>query len=244
MKPQTLFISDLHLQESEPQIVALFEKFLKQHAPHADTVYILGDLFEVWPGDDENTPFVQKIKALIKSCTSNGTSVKILPGNRDFLLGPRFAKDTGCTILKDPTVIQLYNESILLLHGDTLCTKDKLHQFYRRIVQNPLFNRFATTVLPLSFRKKIGQQLRKFSKNHTKKLTPTAMDVIKESVILEFQKNNTNLMIHGHTHRQKIDTLNDNNKKYTRYVLGAWHETGNALSILPDGNKQFVIISQ
>lgn len=244
MKQQTLFISDLHLQETEPHIVALFEQFLMQSAPHAETLYILGDLFEVWPGDDENTPFVQKIKSLIKACVSNGTPVYILPGNRDFLLGPRFANETGCTILKDPTVIDLYNEKLLLLHGDTLCTHDRLHQFYRRIVQNPLFNRLATQLLPLSFRKKIGLQLRKFSKGHTKKLTPTAMDVIKESVSQAYQKHNASIMIHGHTHRQKIDTTIENNQHFTRYVLGAWHETGNALSVLPDGNKQFLIISQ
>ncbi|MBX9586498.1 MAG: UDP-2,3-diacylglucosamine diphosphatase [Gammaproteobacteria bacterium] len=240
MKPQTLFISDLHLQETEPHIVTLFEQFLNQYAPQAETLYILGDLFEVWPGDDENTPFAQKIKTLIKTCVSNGTPVKILPGNRDFLLGPRFAQETGCTVLKDPTVIQLYNEAILLLHGDTLCTQDRLHQIYRSIVQNPLFNRFATTVLPLSFRKKMGGLLRKFSKKHTKKLNPTAMDVIKESVSLAFKNHNTRIMIHGHTHRQKTDVTNENNKIFTRYVLNAWHETGSALSIDANGNKNFL----
>lgn len=243
MKTQTLFISDLHLQETEPTITALFEQFLKEYAPHAETLYILGDLFEVWPGDDENSPFVQKIKSLIKSCVSNGTPVKILPGNRDFLLGPRFAKETGSVIIKDPTVIPLYNESILLLHGDTLCTHDRLHQFYRRIVQNPIVNYLATRLLPLSFRKKIGQLLRKFSKKHTKKLTPSAMDVIKDSVYQAYQKHNSTLMVHGHTHRQKIDSFFENNQRYTRYVLGAWHDTGSALSIDANGNKHFLVIS-
>jgi UDP-2,3-diacylglucosamine hydrolase len=242
MKAHTLFISDLHLQESEPHTVALFEQFLKQYVPQAEALYILGDFFEVWPGDDENSAFSQKIRQLLKNCIANGTPVNILPGNRDFLLGPRFAKETGCTILRDPTLIHLYNEPILLLHGDILCTQDRLHQFYRRIVQNPLVNRIATHILPLSLRHKIGRGLRMLSKRHTKRLDAIDMDVIKESVSQQFQLSGATIMVHGHTHRQKTDITTTDNRRCTRYVLGSWHETGNALMIGAEGNNTFITL--
>lgn len=242
MTTHTLFISDLHLQESEPHIVALFAQFLKQHAPQAEALYILGDFFEVWLGDDDNTPFSLKIRAMLKDCVAQGTPVYMMPGNRDFLLGPRFAKDTGCTILRDPTTIQLYGQSILLLHGDTLCTHDRLHQYYRRIIQHPIINRLGTHILPLSLRQKIGQGLRKLSKRRTQNLAPNTMDVIKESVAQQFQKSDTSIMIHGHTHRQKTETTTRGNQIYTRHVLGSWHERGSALIISNNGMNKFLTI--
>jgi UDP-2,3-diacylglucosamine hydrolase len=244
MTPHTLFISDLHLQESEPRIVALFEQFLKQHAPAAETLYILGDFFEVWPGDDENTPFSQKIRALLKDCIAKGTPVYMIPGNRDFLLGPRFAKDTGCTILRDPTVISLYGQAILLLHGDTLCTHDRLHQYYRRFIQNPTLNYLGTHILPLSLRHKIGQLLRKISKHRTKNLNPSTMDAIPESVAQQFQQSNTTLMIHGHTHREKTEITDVQGLSCTRFVLGSWHDNGSALKVDALGTKTFLTIAE
>lgn len=238
----TLFISDLHLQESEPRIVALFSEFLKQHAAQAEALYILGDFFEAWPGDDENTPFSQEIRALLKDCVNQGTPVYMMPGNRDFLLGPRFAKDTGCTILRDPSVIQLYGQSILLLHGDTLCTHDKLHQYYRRFIQNPLLNRIGTKILPLSLRHKIGHLLRKVSKKRTRNLNAAIMDVIPETVSKAFENSGTSIMIHGHTHTQKIENTEANNESCTRYVLGSWHEKGSALKIENTGSFKFLAI--
>lgn len=243
MTPHTLFISDLHLQESQPHIVALFAQFLKQHAPQAQALYILGDFFEVWLGDDENTPFSLKIRTMLKDCVAQGTPVYMMPGNRDFLLGPRFAKDTGCTLLRDPTVIQLYGQSILLLHGDTLCTHDRLHQYYRRIIQNPTFNYVGTHILPLSFRHKIGRLLRNLSKRRTQNLTPRTMDAIPESIAQQFQQSNTSLMIHGHTHRQKTETTHTHNRSCTRYVLGSWHESGSALKMDALGTNTFLTIS-
>jgi len=242
MSSHTLFISDLHLQDSEPQIVTLFEQFLKHHAPDAEALYILGDFFEAWPGDDENTPFSDKIRAMLKDCVTQGTPVFMMPGNRDFLLGPRFAKDTGCTILRDPTVIQLYGQSILLLHGDTLCTRDRVHQYYRRIIQNPTLNRVGTKIIPLSMRHKIGQLLRKISHGRTKKLRPSIMDAIPESVSQKFQESASSIMIHGHTHNPKIETTKTDNKIYTRIVLGSWHQSGHALKVDALGSKTFLTI--
>jgi UDP-2,3-diacylglucosamine hydrolase len=242
--PHTLFISDLHLQESEPHIVALFAQFLKHYTPAAEALYILGDFFEVWPGDDENSAFSQQIRGLLRDCVNQGTPVFILPGNRDFLLGPRFAKDTGCTILRDPTVIQLYGESLLLLHGDTLCTQDRLHQVYRSIIQQPTVNWLGTHLLPLGLRHKIGAWLRQLSKRHTRQLNPVEMDVIDSSVRQQFEQSGATVMIHGHTHRQKLAITPTIKGECTRYVLGSWHETGSALRIEgSDGTKQFLTIS-
>lgn len=243
MTPHTLFISDLHLQETEPHSVALFEQFLKLYAPHSDALYILGDFFEIWPGDDENSTFSHKIRDLLKKCIAGGTPVYILPGNRDFLLGPRFAKDTGCTILRDPTVIHLYDQSIVLLHGDTLCTHDRLHQTYRRIVQNRIFNRIATHILPLFVRHQIGQMLRRFSRKRTARLNPSIMDAIPESVTQLFRESRANLMVHGHTHRQKTESTQVDNRACQRFVLGSWHEAGSALRLFEDGAQTFLTIT-
>lgn len=239
MTPHTLFISDLHLQASEPHITALFEAFLKQHAPHAEAVYMLGDLFEVWIGDDEDSEFSLKIRTLLLDCVKHGTPVFILPGNRDFLLGPLFAKETGCTILRDPTTLSLYDQNIVLLHGDTLCTHDRLHQFYRRVVQNRFFNSILTRLLPLSARRKVGQLLRKLSKRHTQRQTPINMDVINSSVSTQFKQSGASTMIHGHTHRPMIETTYLDQRPCTRYVLGSWHEKGNVLNLSKDGIKLY-----
>lgn len=241
MTPHTLFISDLHLQASEPHITALFEAFLEQHAPHADAVYILGDLFEVWIGDDEDSEFSLKIRALLRNCVNQGTPVFILPGNRDFLLGSLFAKETGCTLLHDPTTLQLYEQNMVLLHGDILCTHDRLHQYYRRIVQNRVFNSILTRFLPLSARRKIGQLLRKLSKRHTQRQMPINMDVINSSVSAQFQQSGAATMIHGHTHRPMIETTYLDNRPCTRFVLGSWHEKGNILSVSREGIQSYLL---
>ncbi len=243
MTSHTLFISDLHLQASEPSITSLFETFLKKYVPQADALYILGDLFEVWVGDDEDSTFSQHIRALLLEYVAQGTPIFILPGNRDFLLGRRFAKETGCTILRDPTTIALYDQSILLLHGDTLCTHDRLHQFYRSIVQNRVFNYIASRIIPLSVRRKLGQLLRKLSKHHTQRQSPINMDVINASVTAMFEKANVSTMIHGHTHRPMVETTYLNDRPCSRYVLGSWHEKGSALSVCStEGTMTYITI--
>ena len=239
IKP-TYFISDLHLQASEPKITALFEYFLQDFAADADAIYILGDLFEAWLGDDDLNEFNTHILKKIRQCVDNGTSVFVMPGNRDFLMGQQFAEITGCTVLKDPTVIQLYNQSILLMHGDTLCTNDKLHQIYRAVVQNPLVKRLSMLLLPLSIRRRLGKGLRNMSKRHISRTSAPNMDVINNSVIAKFQALPATNLIHGHTHRPLIETLYLNEQPRTRYVLGAWHDEGSTLRFTSE--HQFVYI--
>lgn len=243
MKRFTLFISDLHLQQIDEQITALFDTFLRDYAPKADAVYILGDLFEAWLGDDDLNDFNMSIINKIRQLVDSGIPVFVMPGNRDFLLGNRFAKLTSSTLLTDPTVINLYNKPILLMHGDTLCTHDRLHQNYRRIVQNPTIKRLSMVLLPLCIRRRIGGWLRKQSKRHTSRQTAPNMDVINASVIRQFQNHPAPILLHGHTHRPLIETLYINDQPHSRYVLGAWHERGSAICIDVDHKIEYLTIT-
>jgi len=240
MTQHTYFISDLHLQASEPKITALFEQFLRDYSADADAIYILGDLFEAWLGDDDLNEFNTSILKKIRQCVDNGTPVFVMPGNRDFLMGQKFAEITGSTVLKDPTVIKLYDQSILLMHGDTLCTNDKLHQIYRAVVQNPAVKRLCMLLLPLSIRRRLGKGLRNMSKRHISRTSAPNMDVINNSVIAKFQAHPATILIHGHTHRPLIETLYLNKQPRTRYVLSAWHDEGSALRISPDHQLVYI----
>ncbi len=237
MTKHTYFISDLHLQASEPHITGLFEQFLRDYAADADAIYILGDLFEAWLGDDDLNEFNASILKKIRQCVDSGTPVFVMPGNRDFLMGQQFAELTGSTLLKDPTVIKLYDQSILLMHGDTLCTNDKLHQYYRAVVQNPIVKRLSMLLLPLSIRRRLGKGLRKMSKRHISRTSPPNMDVINNSVIAKFKAHPAEILIHGHTHRPLIETLYLNQQARTRYVLSAWHDEGSTLRISLGGKS-------
>lgn len=242
MSKYTYFISDLHLQASAAQITHLFDQFLHEHASNADAIYILGDLFEAWLGDDDLDDFNHSIIKKIRHCVDNGTPVFFMPGNRDFLIGQRFAQLTGCTLLADPTVITLYHNNILLMHGDTLCTNDKLHQLYRCVVQNSVVKRLCLLLMPLSIRRRVAKYLRKMSKKHISKQSAPNMDVINQSVIAQFQQHPASMLIHGHTHRPMIETLFDNHQALTRYVLSAWHDYGSALRISANHAPEYLII--
>jgi UDP-2,3-diacylglucosamine hydrolase len=154
----TLFISDLHLEPKRPDITRCFFNFLQNQAPQADALYILGDFFEVWIGDDEDTIFHRSIIAALKQLTDSGLSVYFMRGNRDFLIGQAFIRATGCHLLSDPTRIQLYGKDVLLAHGDALCTADHKHQNFRKYAQNPAYNRFFLW-LPLFIRRAISRLL-------------------------------------------------------------------------------------
>src|SRR3989338_620425 len=164
MTKPILFISDLHLQATEPQIAELFLQFLQQQASQAQALYILGDFFETWSGDDDQTSFHQTIQLALKTLTTH-VPVYIMHGNRDFLLGERFMATTGCQLLADPTKIQLFGVPTLLMHGDTLCTADIRYQRFRRLVrQNWLQKLFL--LLPLSLRRGVAKRLRASSRRH------------------------------------------------------------------------------
>jgi len=228
--PHTLFISDLHLCEDQPHITQLFLSFMRNTAPRADALYILGDLFEYWAGDDDrNTPFHQQIVKAIHEVSTHGTAVFIMHGNRDFLMGKQLMQDCSATLLRDPTLIDLYGTPTLLTHGDALCTDDVEYQIFRKKVRAAAWrNDFLNQ--PLQQRIDQIEQLRKMSEESKQSKAMDIMDVNLAAVADLFRINNYSRMIHGHTHRQKHHQHQVDAKTCERWVLGDWHQTGNALS--------------
>ncbi|NVD06269.1 UDP-2,3-diacylglucosamine diphosphatase [Vibrio sp. JPW-9-11-11] len=224
----TLFISDLHLSPSTPATTECFVRFMRQEAVKADALYVLGDLFEFWIGDDDRSQFANQIRAEFKNLTDSGVPCYFTQGNRDFLIGQRFSRQTGVKLLGDETVIDLYGRKALVLHGDTLCTQDVKYLEYRKKVHQPwlqwVFNR-----IPMSIKKKIVSKVQ--SGINTEKQTKSLdiMDVTQSEVELVMQSHQVDLMIHGHTHRPNVHTFERNQKAYTRIVLGDWYTQGSVL---------------
>lgn len=235
-KNYTLFISDLHLFANEPHVTATFLYFLQYKTQEATALYILGDLFEAWVGDDDLNIFNKEIIQALKKTTAAGLRIYFMRGNRDFLVGQKFSAMTGVEIIPDPTVINLYGQRVLLMHGDSLCTADKKHQAWRRQALKPLNQKLALC-LPLKFRQKIGKWLRQQSRHHQIKLKEYIMDVAETEVIKVMQAHNVKHLIHGHTHRPGFYPLILNNEKIQRMVLGDWHSSGHILAC--DDQLQF-----
>ena len=229
---QTLFVSDLHLDQKRPHIIAAFCRFLNE-CSSADALYILGDLFEYWIGDDDPAIGLESAIRAIRKLSDSGVPVYFIHGNRDFLIGKRFAKQTQCKILKDETVIDLYGTPTLVMHGDTLCTDDIAYQKYRAKARNPFIQK---TLLMLSVKRrlKIAEGLRNKSKSATQEKTEEIMDVNQKTVEQVMSKHNINLLIHGHTHRPAEHEFNLNGNSYKRIVLGDWYEHGSVLRCTPD----------
>lgn len=225
----TLFISDLHLTPSRPDITESFTKFMDTQAVQADALYVLGDLFEFWIGDDDDSDFSIAIKNQFKALVESGVPCFFIQGNRDFLVGKRFEKETGMTLLDEICVIDLYGERAVILHGDTLCTDDIKYQAYREKVHKPwlqwIYNR-----LPLSLKKKIVSKVQSDIGEEKKEKSLDIMDVNQEAVESVLVRHNTSLMIHGHTHRPNIHKFSVKGMECTRIVLGDWYEQSSILS--------------
>lgn len=217
----TLFISDLHLEEARPDIIKAFFNFLNNKARNADALYILGDFFEAWIGDDENTPLQLSVKNELKALSESGTQIFIMHGNRDFLIGQQFCNETGCTLLSDPAVITLYGKDVILMHGDSLCTRDTEYMKFRQNMRN---QEWQTMFLKRSLpeRQLVAQQLRTISQAKNKGKTQEIMDVTPEEVVATLSQHKASLLIHGHTHRPAIHQLQVDTKPATRVVLGDW----------------------
>ena len=223
-----LFVSDVHLDASAPAAVEQFLAFLKTHAANAAALYILGDLFEVWVGDDETDPDKQVICAALRALTSSGVACFVIHGNRDFLLGHGFCDNTGCCLLPDPVVVELDGERVLLTHGDALCTDDHSYQELRSIVRTaPWQRRFLA--LPLADRELLANQARAGSRQHTARTIPQIMDVNPEAVTTAYRVAGVHRIIHGHTHRPGIHNTSLEGTPTQRIVLGAWYEQGSYL---------------
>ena len=225
MNKPVIFISDLHLDPSQPDITERFTQFVERYGMNAAAVYILGDFFEVWIGDDDRQPFIQEIKTLLRKLTEHGVPVYLMHGNRDFLIGKRFCAQTGCQLLMDPTIIELYGKRVLLMHGDTLCTRDVKYLKFRKKVRNKWIQRLYLA-LPLRLRQTIAQKMREGSNQHVDNIDAATMDVDYRYVEELIDQYEADLMIHGHTHRPQIVQHPNKKKKQRRYVLGAWHQDG------------------
>lgn len=228
MTMTTLFISDLHLSPTTPDITQCFVRFMREEAIHADALYVLGDLFEFWVGDDDRSDFAQVVRDEFKSLTKKGVPCFFTQGNRDFLVGKRFAKQTGVTLLGDETVIDLYGKKAVVLHGDTLCTEDVKYLEFRAKVHQPwlqwVFNR-----IPMFIKQKIVAKVQSDIRTDKQTKSLEIMDVTQHEVERVLERHNVDLMIHGHTHRPNVHIFNKNNTKYTRIVLGDWYTQGSVL---------------
>ena len=217
----TLFISDLHLEESRPDITEAFLGFLDGKASGVDQLYILGDFFEAWIGDDERTPLQEQIATALRKLRDSGTRIFLMHGNRDFLIGQDFCDRAGATLLDDPTVIDLYGTPTLLMHGDSLCTADVEYQKFRANMRNPQMQKMMLA-RPLEDRQQMARQLRQMSMAKNQGKAEDIMDVTPEEVVRELEHHGVQLMIHGHTHRPAIHDLEANGEPARRIVLGDW----------------------
>ncbi|THB83503.1 UDP-2,3-diacylglucosamine diphosphatase [Pantoea allii] len=228
---RTLFIADLHLCQEEPAITAGFLHFLQREAPHCDALYILGDLFEAWIGDDDPNPLHQQIARALRALP---VPVYFIHGNRDFLIGRRFAQACGMTLLPEEQVLTLYGQRLLIMHGDTLCTDDAGYLRFRAKVHNPWIQRLFLS-LPLWIRKRIAARMRADSKQANQHKSQTIMDVNQEAVVSTMLRQQVPLLIHGHTHRPEIHTLSLQGETAQRAVLGAWHSRGSMIQLDASG---------
>lgn len=240
-----LFISDLHLCDSRPHITAAFVRFLEKTATKAQALYILGDLFEYWAGDDAiKTNALQTSIHALHSLTLKGVPIYLIHGNRDFLLGEGFAKATGVKILPDPSLVTLYGKPVLLSHGDALCTDDIAYQKFRSEVRSETWQtQFLSQ--PLNARLVLIEQLRAKSEQEKSTKSMQIMDVNPAAVDdLLRQFSYPPIFIHGHTHRPKQHFHTVDGKPCERWVLGDWYEQGSYLKLNANGYSAQLLESQ
>ncbi|EOZ9420722.1 TPA: UDP-2,3-diacylglucosamine diphosphatase [Enterobacter hormaechei] len=230
----TFFIADLHLQTEEPAITAGFLRFLRGEAKSADALYILGDLFEAWIGDDDPNPLHREMAAAIKALVDSGVPCYFIHGNRDFLIGQRYARESGMTLLPEEQVLNLYGRNILIMHGDTLCTDDTGYLAFRAKVHTPWIQK-VFLALPLFIRNRIAASMRAGSKAANSSKSMTIMDVNPQAVVKVMEKHRVQWLIHGHTHRPDVHSLIANGEPAHRVVLGAWHSEGSMVKVTPEG---------
>ena len=224
----TLFVSDLHLDPAVPAIARQFRDFLAGEAGGADALYILGDLFEAWLGDDDPDPSSRAVVADLRALVDSGVPCYVMHGNRDFLIGERFCRESGATLLADGTVVDLYGERVLLMHGDALCTDDASYQRLRRILRHPAVL-WTLRSLGLPQRRALAQRLRAGSRAHVGVTAPEIMDVNAAAVAQAFRAAGVRTLIHGHTHRPAVHEFEVDGAKARRIVLGDWYAQGSVL---------------
>jgi UDP-2,3-diacylglucosamine hydrolase len=227
--PHTLFISDLHLSADHPHSIAAFQRLIATLAPQAEALYILGDLFEYWAGDDDrHDPFHAKVITALHGLASRGIKICLMHGNRDLLMGEALAKATGATLLDDPTLLDLYGTPTLITHGDKLCTDDVEYQKFRTQVHDPEFQR-NFLAQPLAARKAYIEQLRQQSTSAKQGKDSAIMDVNDDAVAALLREYRYPRLIHGHTHRPKRHEHMLDGHRCERWVLSDWDQQAAAL---------------
>ena len=237
---RTIFISDLHLAEDSQEQTNTFLSLLNGIDETVDALYILGDLFEYWIGDDIDTSFNRKIKSALKAVTSS-MPVYFIWGNRDFLLGQSYFNETGIIHLPDEKRITLYGTPILLMHGDTLCLKDRVYQKSRRYMRNRLLQRLFL-MMPFSFRERFAKSIRDKSARYINRTAQEIIDVTQEAVDERMIAHQVLYLVHGHTHQKNIHIFELSGKEAKRIVLDSWHVAGNALVWYANGDYEMKTI--
>lgn len=220
---EAVFISDLHLNPSDPIITERFFAFIQWAAAHTKTLYILGDFLHVWPGDDALDSWSEEIASQLAWLSLQGVTVYFMPGNRDFLLGKKFLSISNMQSLDESTVIKLGDKSILLVHGDMYCTRDKPHQWLRLFTRNRLFITLFL-LLPYKFRFKVVNNVREYSQNNRQKPVNNMLVVV-SSMLRHLKRFNAYTVIHGHTHKPGLTIHHDSAGEYKQYVLSDWDKS-------------------
>ena len=242
MTDNSLLISDLHLAPERPEMIRLFEKFVDEVAVHADTLYILGDFLEYWIGDDDKAIGLEKVFTALDRLHQAGTMIRLMHGNRDFLIGQKLARRYHFDIIDEPYIDNFSDQPALLMHGDLLCTDDIAYQNYRRKARSKTVQRIFL-LLPLFLRERIAKSLRGTSEKATSYKSAEIMDVNQQAVEDAMRKAGVATLIHGHTHRPGIHEFELDEKKAKRLVLGDWYKDGNYLRINDDGKFELVKFS-
>ena len=230
MRP-VFFISDLHLCVERADITQLFDRFIDEAAPAAERLYILGDLFEYWIGDDQLDidPLARSVATKLSALAAKGTKCFFMHGNRDFLIGERFTREAGLEILADPTPIEISDANVLLMHGDTLCTDDVAYQSFRAQVRSPVWQQ-AILAKAIAERVALAHSLRSQSDIEKSMKADAIMDVNADAVAEAFRRCKSPVLVHGHTHRPATHEHQVDGHLYVRRVLQDWHEVGGYLS--------------
>jgi UDP-2,3-diacylglucosamine hydrolase len=238
-RPDTiLLISDLHLQTARPDLTQAFLAFLVTRASPASALYILGDLFNVWIGDDDDVPLNGEVSNALKQLAASGTAVYLLHGNRDFLLGPAYAAACGATLISEPYLLSHCGRNYLLMHGDVLCTKDADYQDFRTMVRDARWQQ-QFLARPLGERRVFAEQARERSKTMSSNKPSDIMDVTQSAVEEILLEQNIPTMIHGHTHRPALHEFTIGNNHYERLVIGDWDQYGWFVELDASGAKQY-----
>ncbi len=241
MLNETLFISDLHLTIERPEVTRKFIQFLKTRAIQAQALYILGDLFDTWIGDDDFSPPINSVKKQLYALTTQGIPVFYIHGNRDFLIGQRFSSQTGVKLLDEYSVIDLYGTKTLLTHGDLLCTDDLPYQAFRLKSHSPEWQENVLSK-PLIFRLLYARWYRLRSYLHKRKKSQDIMDVNQDTVKQVMRQHHVNRLIHGHTHRPAVHDLLIEGQAAQRFVLAEWKkDSASVLSWAKSGYKMEAI---